>query len=157
MAQYKTIPLDSVENSEIEKESYLYYERGKDAPDEIEVENAWIAKRELLRKALGILTPRQREVFILRTVYQLTEAEIASKLNIAQQIASRHYLKAQEKLAKFAVNIAEKQSQFMPIFMHLSEISNLFSKTPLKPPKRGCKKGRNLGIVEGVLRTDHEL
>ncbi len=104
MAQYKTVPWDSLEHTEIARQSYLSYERGKDSPDEVAIEADWIAKKELLRAALDILSPRQREVFILRTVHQKTEAEIANILKIAQQVVSRRYRKAQEKLERFAVN-----------------------------------------------------
>ena len=107
MAQYKRIPYEMVEHTEIARKNYLEYERGKDAPDEAEVEAGWISKRKMLRDALDALTPRQREVFVLKTAYLLTEVEIACWLNIAQQVVSRHYRKAQVKLKKFAVKITD--------------------------------------------------
>jgi len=107
MAQYKTIPLEFVEHTELAWKSYWDYERSSKAPNDAEVESDWIDKRKLLLTALVELTPRQREVFILKIGYMLTEAEIALKLNIRQQVVSRHFQKAEAKLVKLTVKITD--------------------------------------------------
>lgn len=100
MAQYKRIPYEMVEHTELAEKSYLDYERGKDAPDEAETEAEWIEKRKKLRVALNSLTSRQREVYVLKVAYRLTEAQIADRLNVSQSAVSQHYQAAQARLKK---------------------------------------------------------
>jgi RNA polymerase sigma factor (sigma-70 family) len=108
MAQYKTANFEALENTELARKSYLEYERGKDDPDEAEVEADWKARRKKLRSALLVLTPRQREVFVLKIANQMTEAQIACRLNITQQAVSKLLGKAQIKLRNFKVNNAKQ-------------------------------------------------
>ena len=107
MAQYKCVPFGKVEYTELARNSYLEYERSKDDPDEAEIETAWTAKRKMLRDALNTLTPRQREVYVLKIGYQLTEAEISRKLHIDQSGVSRHLKAAERKLRNYNVNVTD--------------------------------------------------
>ncbi len=102
MAQYKTVHFDTLEHTELARQSYLNFERDKDALDEAAVEVAWLHDKEKLRRALNILTPRQREVFILTVAHRLTETQIAKRLGITQQVVSSHFRRARKKLSKFA-------------------------------------------------------
>jgi len=88
-----------VEHTEIARKNYLEYERGKDAPDEAEVEAGWIAKRKMLHDALDSLTPRQREILILIAVRGLTEREAAGILGLNQSTIFRHYHAAKKRMA----------------------------------------------------------
>ena len=103
MAQYNTVPLEFVEHTELARKSYLDYERDRDAPDDAEIEAGWNTDRIKLKHALDQLTPKQREVFILRVGYQMSEVEIADRLNISQQAVSMHYRRTQKKLEKLTV------------------------------------------------------
>lgn len=103
MAQYKCVPYEMVEHTELDRKCYLDYEQTMDSPDEAEIESAWIAQREKLYQVLDKLTPRQREVYILRAGYELSEKEIAKKLDIVQQVVSRHYIAACNKIEKLIV------------------------------------------------------
>lgn len=100
MAQYKRIPYEMVEHTEIARKSYLDYERGKDIPDEAEIEARWIAERKELYQVLDKLTPRQRQVYIMKDGYGMTENEIAKKLNVTQQTVSYNYRLACKKIQK---------------------------------------------------------
>ena len=100
MAQYKTIPSELI-RSEIARRSYLDYERGKDEPEETEVEADWIAQRKKLRQALSVLTSRQRAVYVLLVGQRLSEQEIAAKLHISQQAVCDRYRRAEKKLRQF--------------------------------------------------------
>ena len=102
MAQYKTIPSELL-GQEIARKSYLDYERGANATDEATVESEWIAERKKLYEALAILTPRQREVFVLKVGHRMSEGEIAKRLKISQSAVSQFYNAARKKLDKFAV------------------------------------------------------
>lgn len=101
MAQYKCIPYEFVEHTELARKSYLEYERGMGAPDEAEVEAEWVAERKKLHQALDKLTSRQRQVYIMKAGYGLEEQEIAKKLNITQQAVSDRYRRAENKLQQF--------------------------------------------------------
>ena len=100
MAQYKRIPYETVEHTEIARKSYLDYERGKDDPDETETEAGWVAKRKSLYQILDKLTLRQRQVYIMKIGYGLAEKEIAEKLKVTQQAVSFHYKLACRKIQK---------------------------------------------------------
>jgi len=99
MAQYKRIPFEMVEHTELARKNYIEYERGKDVPDEAEVEAEWITKRKMLRDALDTLTPRQREILILIAVRGLTEREAAGIFGLNQSTIFRHYRAAKKKMA----------------------------------------------------------
>jgi len=101
MAQYKSIPIEFVEYTEIARKCYRNYERDIDAPNEAQIETEWTAKRKLLSDALDVLTPRQREVFILKAGYQMTEVQIADRLGISQAAVCKLYQRAQRRLDKF--------------------------------------------------------
>lgn len=103
MAQYKRIPYQSVEHTEIARKSYQNYERNKDAPDETETEAAWIAKRKVLEQILNKLTYRQRQVYILKVGSGMAEKAIADKLGITQQAVSKIYKAACSNIQKSLV------------------------------------------------------
>ena len=98
MAQYKTVPWDSLEHTEIARLCYLRYERGVDQPDEAEIENDWRSTREALKLALDSLTAKQREIVILIAVRGMTEVEAAKKLSLNQSTVSRQYVAAIQKM-----------------------------------------------------------
>ena len=102
MAQYKTIPSELL-GPEIARKSYLDYERGANTTDEATTEAEWIAERKKLYEALEILTPRQREVFVLKVGHRMSEGEIAKRLKISQSAVSQFYSAARKKMDKLAV------------------------------------------------------
>ena len=108
MAQYKRIPFETVEHTELARKNCRDYEHSMAAPDEAEVEAGWIARRKMLRKALDTLTPRQRAIYIMRVGYNMAEKSIAERLHIGQSVVSRHLKAADKKLRKFAVKITDK-------------------------------------------------
>ena len=100
MAQYKRIPYELVEHTEIARKSYLEYERSKDMPGEAEAEAGWITERERLYAVLNRLTPKQRQIYIMIVGYELSEYEIAERLNVTQQAVSYNYKLACRKIQK---------------------------------------------------------
>ena len=103
MAQYKRIPYEMVEHTELARKSYQDYECGKNVPDEAVIEAETLEQRAKLRQALEKLTPRQREVYVLKVGYQLSEAKIAHRLHISQTGVSYHFKMAEKKLQKNTV------------------------------------------------------
>ena len=100
MAQYKTIPIDFVEHTELARQSYLNYERCKAAHNDDETETSWLAQLRKLHDALDKLSHRQREVLVLIAIERLSEPEVAAKLGLNQSTVSRHYRVARSKMAK---------------------------------------------------------
>lgn len=103
MAQYKTVPYEQLEHTAIARKAYLEYLRTEAAPDEDEAERTWVSDRKRLREALAMLTPRQREVYVLKAGHLLTEAQIAERLGISQSAVSQFFNSAKKRLEKFAV------------------------------------------------------
>ena len=95
------IPFDEQEYVGITRKQYLEYEHSQNNSDEIEDEAIRIVWLKKLKQALDVLTPRQREVYVLIVGYKLSEAAIAAKLKISQQAVSDRYKRAEKKLQHF--------------------------------------------------------
>ncbi len=95
------IPFDEQEYAEIARRQYQEHEYSQNNPDEAEDEATRIEWRRKLKAALSILTPRQREVYILIVGYRQTEKKIAAKLKISQQAVCDRYRRAEKKLRQF--------------------------------------------------------
>jgi RNA polymerase sigma factor (sigma-70 family) len=96
--EYKRIPLETVEHTEIARDRYLEFQRSMDAPDEVEIEAKWLSQRRQLNTLLKKLTPHQRKAYILRVGYELKEDQIAERLHISQAAVSKHLKAANKKL-----------------------------------------------------------
>lgn len=108
MAEYKRIPLETVEHTEVAHNRYLDFQRSKDAPDEVEVEAEWLLRRRRLYDLLDRLTPRQRQVYILRLGYGMKEDKIAEQLHISQSTVSRHLKLSDKKIQKVLADLTDK-------------------------------------------------
>jgi len=98
MAQYKRIPLEFVEHTELAEKSWKEYNHGIDEPDEAVIESGWIAERKRLYNALDKLTSRQRQIYIMKEGYGLSEKIISEKLGLTQQAVSDRYIRAEKRL-----------------------------------------------------------
>ena len=103
MAEYKRIPYELVENTELARKNYIDYERQKDAPNEAEIEAQWNADLMRLNSVLNQLTTRQREVYVLIEGYQFTQRAVAEKLGIAQSTVNQTYHAAKKKTSNLVV------------------------------------------------------
>ncbi len=103
MAQYNTVPYERLEHTVIARKAYQEFERADAAPDEAEAEAEWINDKKRLGEALATLTPKQREVYVLKAGHLLTEAQIAERLGISQSAVSQFFNSAKKRLEKFAV------------------------------------------------------
>jgi RNA polymerase sigma factor (sigma-70 family) len=106
--EYKRIPLETVEHTEIARDRYLEFQRSMEAPDEAEIETEWLSQRRQLSTLLKKLTPRQRKVYILRVGYELKEDQIAERLHISQSTVSRHLKAADMKIQKELRTMTDK-------------------------------------------------
>ncbi len=102
LAQYNTVLYERLEHTAIARKAYREFERA-DALDEAEAEAEWIRDKKRLGDALATLTPRQREVYVLKAGHLLTEAQIAERLGISQSAVSQFFNSAKKRLEKFAV------------------------------------------------------
>lgn len=98
--QYNHSPLEPIRNTQVARQLLNEYYQNIDEPTDREVEEEYLAKLEKAHRMLQQLTPRQREVFLLRVVGGLRQKEIAKRLKIKQQVVSVHYRKAVKSLKK---------------------------------------------------------
>lgn len=59
-----------------------------------------VANRDLLERALGCLTEKQREIVELRFVEGMTQQEIGERLKLSQQAVAKHLRLATDKLKR---------------------------------------------------------
>jgi RNA polymerase sigma factor (sigma-70 family) len=97
----RQVPFDEQTHAEIARKQYLEYEYNQNNPDAAEDEAARHVWLRRLKKALDVLTPRQRKVYILLVGYGLSETAIAEMLNISQQAVAERYKRAEKKLRQF--------------------------------------------------------
>jgi RNA polymerase sigma-70 factor (ECF subfamily) len=64
-----------------------------------------------LREALNCMEPMDREVLALRHFEQLTNAEAAQALGLAESVASRRYVRALERLSQILSDVSGSREQ----------------------------------------------
>lgn len=97
----RTISMDHIINNDGCDESY---ELPDDKSNDIIANLIEKEKLSAIYEALDHITSRQKEIFLMSTVDNLTYKEIGKRLGINEAVAFRHYQKALAKIKEYVKN-----------------------------------------------------
>lgn len=97
----RTISMDHIINNDGCDESY---ELPDDKSNDIIANLIEKEKLSAINEALDHITSRQKEIFLMSTIYNLTYKKIGKRLGINEAVAFRHYKKALAKIKEYVKN-----------------------------------------------------